>query len=222
MSTSASGEGEVKKISSWVRPGVCEVRARARRPVSALIRLDLPTLERPAKAISTPRIGGKASGPPAAAANCQSPANSLRPASISSGEEREAEVAGTAPEALRATSRSRLCHFFFEQALAALPRVLEEAFQSLPRTLEIVPELDLGAVPVHDHALLRHRERVVPGPVDHEPGREACQHEGEDDRHVVEDHRLRRSGRRRMELRLHTHGHAHYKRPNAEHQEGQE
>ena len=47
-----------KKISSWVRPGVCEVRASALRPVSALIRLDLPTLERPAKAISMPCIGG--------------------------------------------------------------------------------------------------------------------------------------------------------------------
>jgi hypothetical protein len=108
-----SGEGEVKKTSSWVRPGVCDVRASARRPASALIRLDLPTLERPAKAISTPRIGGRASSPPPAAANCQSPANSLRPASISSGEEREAEVAGTAPGALMTTSRSRLCHFFF-------------------------------------------------------------------------------------------------------------
>ena len=40
-----------KKMSSCVRPGVCEVRARALRPVSALTRLDLPTLERPANAI---------------------------------------------------------------------------------------------------------------------------------------------------------------------------
>ena len=53
--------GAAKKISSWVRPGVCEVRASALRPVSALIRLDLPTLERPAKAISSPRIGGSTS-----------------------------------------------------------------------------------------------------------------------------------------------------------------
>ena len=57
----------LKKISSWVRPGVCEVRASARRPVSALIRLDLPTLERPANAISMPRIGGSAVDEPAAA-----------------------------------------------------------------------------------------------------------------------------------------------------------
>jgi hypothetical protein len=40
-------------------------------------------LERPAKAISTPRIGGSTSIDPAAQANCQSPANSLRPASVS-------------------------------------------------------------------------------------------------------------------------------------------
>src|SRR5215510_1499822 len=83
MSTSVSRDGPVKKISSCVRPGVCEVRASARRDVSALIRLDLPTLERPAKAISTPCIGGSAAGEPAAQANCQSPANSLRPASRS-------------------------------------------------------------------------------------------------------------------------------------------
>ena len=43
-----------KKLSSCVRPGVCEVRASVLRPVSALTRLDLPTLERPAKAISSP------------------------------------------------------------------------------------------------------------------------------------------------------------------------
>ena len=80
-----------KKISSCVRPGVCEVRASALRPVSALIRLDLPTLERPANAISTPCIGGSRSIVPAAAVNCQSAANSLRPASISE------EVKGMAP-----------------------------------------------------------------------------------------------------------------------------
>ena len=53
--------GPSKKISSWVRPGVCEVRARLLRPVSALISEDLPTLERPAKAISSAPIGGSVS-----------------------------------------------------------------------------------------------------------------------------------------------------------------
>src|SRR5215475_992063 len=85
MSTSVSCCGPAKKISSCVRPGVCEVRASELRPVSALIRLDLPTLERPAKAISMPRIGGSTASDPAAAVNCQSPAKSLRPRSISSG-----------------------------------------------------------------------------------------------------------------------------------------
>src|SRR5215212_11812698 len=83
MSMMRSGEAAAKKISSWVRPGVCEVRASALREVSALIRLDLPTFERPANAISTPCIGGSRSAVPAAAANCQSAANSFRPASIS-------------------------------------------------------------------------------------------------------------------------------------------
>ena len=46
-----------------MRPGVFEVRASARWPVSALTRLDLPTLERPAKA-SSGRVGaGRPSGP---------------------------------------------------------------------------------------------------------------------------------------------------------------
>src|SRR5690348_6153197 len=83
MSTRLSAPPPAKKISSCVRPGVREVRASALRPVSALIRLDLPTLERPAKAISTPRIAGSDAGEAAAALNCQSAANSLRPASIS-------------------------------------------------------------------------------------------------------------------------------------------
>ena len=54
MSTSRSRTGSPtsKKFSSWVRPGVLEVRARALRPVSRLSSDDLPTLERPAKAIS--------------------------------------------------------------------------------------------------------------------------------------------------------------------------
>ncbi len=57
----------MKKISSCVRPGVREVRARLLRPVSALSRLDLPTLERPASAISVPRAAGSEAGEPAAA-----------------------------------------------------------------------------------------------------------------------------------------------------------
>src|SRR5262249_54078304 len=81
---------------SCVRPGVCEVRASPLRPVSALIRLDLPTLERPAKAISMPHIGGSAASDPAAAVNCQSPANSLRPRSISSGVKANRETGGRA------------------------------------------------------------------------------------------------------------------------------
>ena len=66
MSTSVSTGSPAKNISSWVRPGVRETRTSELRPVSALIRLDLPTLERPAKAISTPRILGSDSGEPAA------------------------------------------------------------------------------------------------------------------------------------------------------------
>src|SRR6185312_13977216 len=76
--------GPSKKISSWVRPGVCEVRARLLRPVSALMREDLPTLDRPAKATSVAPIGGSISIEGAAWVKRHSPANSFRPASISS------------------------------------------------------------------------------------------------------------------------------------------
>src|SRR5689334_8210114 len=75
--------GPSKKISSWVRPGVCEVRASALRLVSALIRLDLPTLERPANATSMPAIGGSVSIEGEAHTNFHSPAKSFRPSSIS-------------------------------------------------------------------------------------------------------------------------------------------
>src|SRR5215217_7964864 len=48
------------------------------------------------------------------------------------------------------------------------------------RAAEIVPELHLDAVLAYDDGFRRHREQIVPGPVDHEPGRERGQHEGED------------------------------------------
>src|SRR5689334_5291823 len=83
MSTSVRRSSAEKKISSWVRPGVLEVRANPFRLVSALIRLDLPTLERPAKANSKPFIAGSEAGIAAAATKRHSPANSLRPAPIS-------------------------------------------------------------------------------------------------------------------------------------------
>src|ERR1700751_3666757 len=88
--------GLAEKISSWVRPGVCEVRASIRRPVSALMRLDLPTLERPAKAISAPVVAGTAARESAAARNCQGVANSLRPASISADDRAFQEDGGPA------------------------------------------------------------------------------------------------------------------------------
>src|ERR1700722_15573977 len=57
MSTKRALPLRSKKMSSCVRPGVREVRASAPRPVSALTSEDLPTFDRPAKAIS--------GGPPA-------------------------------------------------------------------------------------------------------------------------------------------------------------
>src|SRR5579862_2680774 len=93
MSTSrrSACSGPSKKISSWVRPGVLEVRASALRPVSALMRLDLPTLERPANAISGAAIGGSEASELAAETKFHSPANSNRPASTSALEKSPAE-----------------------------------------------------------------------------------------------------------------------------------
>src|SRR6202007_3433349 len=51
-----------KKFSSRVRPGVLLTRASERRPVSALMALDLPAFERPAKATSAPRSAGNCPG----------------------------------------------------------------------------------------------------------------------------------------------------------------
>src|SRR5665213_1475073 len=186
MSTRLSGPPPEKKISSWVRPGVREMRAKFLRPVRALIRLDLPTLERPDSAISVPRIGGSDTGEPAAAENCQSTAKSLRPASSWS---RVNSSIGTAPGGGRTSLRRNVRRIFCQR----LGRLLfhEQRF-------DIVDEFDFGAVFAHDDALLKHRQRIVPGPVDNESGRETRQHEGENHRHPVEDHLLRRVWRRRI------------------------
>src|SRR5512144_1443363 len=149
MSNTLRLSAPLKKMSSCVRPGVREIRARFLRPVSALIRLDLPTLERPAKAISMPRIGGNDAGVPAAATNCQSPAKRRRPASIS------ARVKSPVPIG---TAYSR-------RLLSGLGLVPDE------QRLEVVEQFNFGAVLAHDHALLQHRKRVIPCPVDHESSR---------------------------------------------------
>src|SRR5262245_7869970 len=70
-----------KKLSSCVRPGVLEVRAKAFWPTRALISDDLPTLERPAKAISTPLAGGRDAIELLPARNRHGLAKSSRPAS---------------------------------------------------------------------------------------------------------------------------------------------
>src|SRR5206468_9642318 len=68
-------------------------RAKARRPVRALISDDLPTLERPANATSMPRDAGSASKTPAAATKFHSPANSRRPSSLSAAEKSDGSAA---------------------------------------------------------------------------------------------------------------------------------
>src|SRR5882724_84411 len=229
--------GPSKKISSWVRPGVCEVRASALRPVSALIRLDLPTLERPANATSMPAIGGSVSIEGEAQKNCQSPANNLRPCSIRSAsisavirrlpvhrhgracpghprlsfrQYRKTWMPGTRPGM---TSWGILATY---TPASASPSGLRLGLLRRERRPEIVEQFNLDAIAAHDEALLQHRQRVVPRPVDHQTRGEACEHEGEDQRHPVENHLLGRIRRRRIELHLEPHRDAHDDRPDAE------
>src|SRR5450631_4532347 len=129
--------GPSKKISSWVRPGVWEVRASALRPVSALIRLDLPTLERPANATSMPAIGGSVSIEGEAQKNCQSPANSFRPCSISF-----ASMSAVIALLLAMTGSSGLRFNLLRGKHGP----------------EIVEQFNLHAVAPHDEALLHHRQ----------------------------------------------------------------
>src|SRR5207247_9752669 len=111
------GCGPPKKINCWVRPGVLDVRANARRPVSALISDDLPTLERPAKAISGPADEGSASNVPTAATNLHCPANKRRPASISTAEKSgDCVVALTGSRPVRVPLEPKLRHAVPPQA----------------------------------------------------------------------------------------------------------
>src|ERR1700739_1872145 len=65
-----------------------ETRASGRRPVSAFTRLDLPTLERPAKATSGSELAISESKDAAPAMNSQGPAKSFRAAPIAFGARR--------------------------------------------------------------------------------------------------------------------------------------
>src|SRR5262249_11822200 len=94
MSTSVSRCEPPKNSNSCVRPGMLEVRAKARRPLSALINDDLPILERPAKAISIPRGEGTAPMAPAAPRKFPSPANRRRPRSSSAAEKSDGSDVG--------------------------------------------------------------------------------------------------------------------------------
>src|SRR5580704_6791448 len=111
MSVRTSRPEPPKKISCWVRPGVFEVRASARRPVSALIRLDLPTLERPANAISGALIGGTESSPPAAEIKSHAPANNSRPALISAVEKSAMVSALRSPAVRRDVTGLRIADY---------------------------------------------------------------------------------------------------------------
>ena len=75
-----------KKFISRVLPGLPEVRATFFRPVSELIRLDFPTFDRPAKAISGSILCGRPSILTAPVMNWQSFKNKRRPFSSASFE----------------------------------------------------------------------------------------------------------------------------------------
>src|SRR4029450_6318164 len=76
---SAPSLPSTKKLSSRVRPGVTDTRARLVRPVSALRRLDLPTLDRPAKATSARPSRGRSATRVTPLTKVQGPLNSASP-----------------------------------------------------------------------------------------------------------------------------------------------
>ncbi len=75
---------------------------------------------------------------------------------------------------------------------------------------------DRDACTPHDHVLLRDREDVVPGPVDHQPRRETGEEEHEDKRHEQEYLGLDRVRRLRVHALLQEHGETHGKRPDSD------
>src|SRR3954451_5360197 len=170
MSTSRkpASFGPSKKISSWVRPGVCEVRASALRPVSALIRLDLPTFERPANATSRPCIGGSVSSDRGVQMNCHSPANSLRPCSISFASvsvlmrrafKHRHSRARSSPgirrllrEIAGSHAQVRACPGRTKDLRRLVGRLLGWLFRK--GALQVIEHSDLHAVLAHDEALL--------------------------------------------------------------------
>ena len=72
MTSVLSALRALKKLMVLVHPGVLLVCTRRRRPITAFISVLLPTLERPANAISCSWGGGSCSSLPAAATNCAS------------------------------------------------------------------------------------------------------------------------------------------------------
>src|SRR3982750_1374089 len=115
-----------KRLICRVRPGVRDTRAKFVRFISALIRLDLPTFERPTNATSGSKDAGNASMVAAPATNSQEPANSFRANS------------GDMPSLTRRGIRFR----------AGEP--------TQRRELQIVEQMNLCPFAPHDHILLQH------------------------------------------------------------------
>src|ERR1700722_2387358 len=165
------------------------MRARALRPVSALMRLDLPTLERPANAISGRSGDGIAPSSAAPATNSHGPAN------------RRLTLA-SAVSLTRKRIRARA-------SIASEP--LEQAAH-----LHAFEEIYFDALPPHHHILLRHRQKVVPRPIDDEARWQAGEHECEDEWHEGEHALLYGIGSRRIELCLEPLREPHQDRPYAD------
>ena len=215
----------------------CDTRASALRPVSALMRLDLPTFERPTNATSGSVDFGIASMFAAPATNSQVPANNFRPSMP--GPRRPARTSvrtatgsGTSTALIpdirawprRRTDGGRDARVpGFRCLLAGWVRAPEkprrfrkaDAFRLLKRCTST----PWRRIITYCWAV---GEQVVPGPVDHKPGGKARQHEGENERHEGEHARLHGIGGRRIHLRLQPLRHAHQDRPDADVQERQE
>src|SRR5687768_9758830 len=134
------------------------------------MRLDLPTLERPAKAISGRSAGGRNSSAGALFKSCQRRSKRRSPA---------ASMVLSTSVIFAAFGVRELLALFLAVApslyrVGAAPGHRGNRFE-LAR--EIAHEVNVRPLPAHDVVLLRQGQRVAPRPVDHEAGRERREQE---------------------------------------------
>src|SRR5204862_422080 len=136
--------------------------------VSALIRLDLPTLERPAKAISTPRGLGRDSTEPAAVAKRHSCANRRRPASRSAEEKSDAVLTAFK---LGSWPLIVIQHEAYSMPVSMYSVSIPVFMQHLNGLSGVVAAARFALIGAHTAVIVRQRVRPLAGPMTGSGGR---------------------------------------------------